>query len=449
MSQSPLDEPSPVSYNSIFDAVNFEDFDDFYALDGMEWTTLDSSGSMVVDLRDGTQEYHGDTEGRVIGPQHDSIGSIQTYPRSEAGLVPNNISDSWEMAMDSPINHEDEPINRFQAAPFSEASRQDITDGRIGPASSLSVSSREDVVNFDRVHPDSVTIGIGLAQNDYSIMPTSYSAIPQHSIWYSHGTISNPSHDQRVGPSSFTGFGHQNSQPFDGPGAVRTHAYGLSEVQGPELDSSWHPIDFHPDQYMEASSSDFIHIPEPRYNNRTAHWINPTGPYSHETVTGQNQWTQSLHTQQFTSPPLFTNSQLSDVNVAAYEDFPMSARIGVDLARTNSPEDMAMMYQGGFSSAQRNVPSINSHVTTHDIIQNRLHQGDVDMRSTPLEPSTSRSSSGQQSNGRHSVTKRRVPEKGPTRMQTKRQKEAAYKVRSEGGACEHSRLIKKVVSGKR
>jgi hypothetical protein len=34
-------------------------------------------------------------------------------------------------------------------------------------------------------------------------------------------------------------------------------------------------------------------------------------------------------------------------------------------------------------------------------------------------------------------------------MQTQEQKEAAYKVRIGGGACEHSRLIKKVVSSKR
>jgi hypothetical protein len=440
MPQLPLDELSPVPYSNIFDA---------FTLDGMEWTVLESSGSMAVDLRGDTQEYHGDTEDRVTSSQHDSIGGIQTYPRSEAGLIPNNISDSWEIAIEIPINVQDDAIDHFQAVLFSEASRKDITDRRIGPASALSTSSREDVASFERIHPDSITIGIGLEQNDYSIMPNSYSAIPQQSTGYSHGILSSPSNDQRVGPSIFTGFGYQNSQPFDDSDAGWTHAYGLSEVQGPELDSSWYPIDFPQDQYMEASSSDFVHIPEPQYRNPTAHWLNPTGAYANETITGQNQRTQSLHTQQFTSPPLFTNSQLSEINVAACEDLPMSTRLGVDFAQTNSPEGMAMMYHGGFPSAQRNLPSINSHVPAHDIIQNHLHQRDVDMISTGLELSTSRSSSGPQSNGRPSVTKREVPERGPTRTQTQQQKEAAYKVRIEGGACEHSRLIKKVVSSKR
>jgi hypothetical protein len=192
---------------------------------------------MAVDLCHGTQEYHGDTEDRITGPQHESIGGIQKLPRSEVGLVPNNISDSWEIAMKSLINDQDDAIDSFQAVPFSEASRQDITDGRIGPASAQSISSREDVMNFDRIHPDSVTVEIGLAQNDYSIMPTSYSAIPWQSIGYSHGTLSNPSHDRRVGPSNFTGFGHHNSQPFDSPGAGWTHVYGVSEVQGAKLNS--------------------------------------------------------------------------------------------------------------------------------------------------------------------------------------------------------------------
>jgi hypothetical protein len=157
--------------------------------------------------------------------------------------------------------------------------------------------------------------------------------------------------------------------------------------------------------------------------------------------------TQSPHTRQLTPPSWSANPQFSDMNVGAYEDFPLPAQVGVDITRTNSPENIAMMYNGSFSSMERNVPNINSHVPAHGIIRNRPHQSDVDMRLTGLELSTARFSSQQQFNGTPSMAKRSVPKKRLSRMLTQQGKEDAYKVRSTGGACELCRLTKKVVSG--
>ncbi|KAH6711794.1 hypothetical protein BKA61DRAFT_658339 [Leptodontidium sp. MPI-SDFR-AT-0119] len=443
MPQHPSDESPSVLHNNQLNTTDFMDFGAYCPLDGTEWIALGSNDNMELSLCTGAQDYHGHTESQDIGLQHDSIGGEPTYSRSEAGLIPNNISASCEMEIDGPINDQDNTTNRFQNPLFSEASRQYITtDGRIAPASSMSVGSKEDVVNFDRAHLDPVTIGIELPQTDYSIMP----AIPQHSIGSPHRTLSNPNHGQRVSASSFTGFGHENPQSFEVPGAVPTYAYGLPEAQDPELNSSWNLFDSHPDQSMEINSSSFNPVSEPWYSNRTANWLNPTGAHAHETLTGQNQWTLSIHPQPLTSQPLFTNSQPPGMIAAAYEDFPSSSWVGVNIARTNSPENMATMYHDGFSSVQRNVPSIDSHIPAHDINLNRLHQGDANMRPTGVVPPTAKFPSRKQSNGRPSVAKRRASEKGPTRTQTEDRKKASYEVRSNGGACEHCRLIKKVGS---
>ena len=427
MSQFPTDEPPSISYNGQLDVTDCDDARASCLLDGSDWIALGDNGNMALSLHAGIQDY----QGHIGGPQHDSIGDEWTYSPCEGGFAP-NIADSWEMEIDVPINNHDDIINSFEGAQFSEASRQyAITHGRIDPASSWPISPIEDLMDFDRAHPG--------PRHDSPIMP----AIPQHSFESPHGILVDPNHDQLFGVSSFTTSGHMNSQHFNIPPAVSTYAYGPSEAQQLALDSSRNPFDLHP--YVASTSCDFIHAQEPWPNSCTANWADPIGTYTHETFTGQNQSTHNFHPQ-LTSLSPFTDSQLSGVIVDEREDFSLSSWVGVNLARTNSLENTAVMHHGALFSAEHNIAS--SHIPAPDLHLNRLHQDDVSMSSAGIEPPSTNFPSQPQSNKRPSVTARGVSKTGSTRFQSDKQKEVAYQIRDKRLACVHSQLTKKAVSSR-
>jgi hypothetical protein len=297
-------------------------------------------------------------------------------------------------------------------------------------------------MNFDNANAEPVNIGIELRQPNDAIMQ----AIPHRSIWSPHGTFPLSNNDQIVESSGFTVIEHLNNQPYNIPGAVTTYAYGFSEAGQLELESSSSTADVHPGQYMDSGSSNFIHIPEQWRNNRTADWGTPTGGYAFETHTAQHQSTVGLHPQQLTSPLLFTDLQASDMIVTGYEDFPLGSWVGVEFPISNSVENMATTYHGRVLEDDY-VPGVNSDIPVADPNLHRLHQLDMDM--SGMEPCVVSSPTQLQYKGRLSVTERGLHQKGSSRNQTEEQRLHAWLVRTNGGACEHAKLLKKKVSSKR
>jgi len=131
------------------------------------------------------------------------------------------------------------------------------------------------------------------------------------------------------------------------------------------------------------------------------------------------------------------------MNVDENEDFKFPSWVDVNLPRTNSLENAAVMHHGNPVSAEYNAANINWHLATSNV-----NQGEVCMSPIEIGPVPAALPSLQQFNRRPGHTQRRVSTKGCKRLQTQEQKEAAYKIRIKRGACEHSRLNKKVVSSR-
>jgi hypothetical protein len=397
-----------------------------YAFGSTGYVLLDNGG-ILASTFDVSPPGSSDTESLHKGASYASHGNESTPSRMAASNAPTNMSDSWEMDIDS--NNSIQGTSSEETIPQIDRS---MTDS--------SVTSRDYVIVTDRAQP-----AAAMSQLDDTTMAGSDPAIRQNSAECSWVQLSNPHQDGFTGLSSSTASGCPNRQSFEAPGAFWTPDHLFSVVQGRELGFPWESIGPHPVQCKKPSTTDPLSIPESQDSREVCDWPARAGALPTEDFSGQH-WPQgNTQMQQHTSQPLFTNPQTSTMNVAAYEDLPLPSRFGFGLARTSSPENTEPIYHESSSSAEINVLGMNTIIPTHGSTQCHRLRGDGDMRPIATKPFKARSSPTQRSNRTSSVTTNGVQKKKSTRTLPESGKENYREARS-NGVCLGCKYNKKLVS---
>jgi hypothetical protein len=333
--------------------------------------------------------------------------------------TPTNMSDSWEMEIDS--------NNSIQGTCPEETIPQ--IDRCIVSMTDSSVTSRDYVIVTDKAQP----VVAMLAGSD--------PAVRQNSAECSWVQLSNRHQDGFTGLSISTASGCPNRQSFEAPGAFWTPDHLFSVVQGRELGFSWESVGPHPVQCKKPSTTNPLGIPESQDSCEVSHSPARAGALPTEDLSGQH-WPQGSTQMQHTSQPLFTNPTM---NVAAYEDLLLYNRFGLDLARTSSPENTELIYHESPSSAENNVLGMNTIIPTHGSTQCHRLRGNEDMRPIATKPFKTRSSPTQRPKRISRVTTNDVQKKKSTRTLPEGGLENYRKTRSKG-ACVDCKCMKKQVS---
>jgi len=401
-----------------------------YAFNGTSYVLLDSDG-MLASTFDVRPPGSSDTESLHEGASYASHGNESTPSRMAASNAPTNMSDSWEMEIDS--NNSIQGSCSEETIPQIDRFSVSMTDS--------SVTSGDYVIVTDRAQPV-----VALSQLGDTTVADSDPAIRQNSAECSWGQLSDGDQYEFTGLSSSTASGCPNRQSSEAPGGFWTPDHLFSAFQDRELGSPWESIGPHSVQSKKPSTTNPLGIPEPQDSHEVSHSPARAGAWRAEDFSWQH-WPQgSTRIQQHTSQPLFTNPQTSTMNIAAYEDHPLHNRFGLGLARTSSPENTELVYHESSSPAEINVLGMNTSIPTHGSTQCHHVRGNEDMKPIATKPVKSRSSPTQRSNRTSSVTTNGVQKKKSTRKPlTKDGKENFHQAKL-NGACVGCRCIKKRVS---
>ena len=401
-----------------------------YALDGTGYVLLDNGG-ILASTFDVNPPGSFDTKSLHEGASYASHGNESTLSRMEASNAPTNMSDSWEMEIDS--------NNSIQGSCSEETIPQ--IDRFIVSMTDCSVTSGDYVIVTDRAQPV-----VAMSQLGDTTVAESDPAIRQNSAECSWGQLSDSHQYDFAGLSSSTAFGCPNRQSFEAPGAFWTPDHLFSAFQDRELGLPWESIGPHPVQCKKSSTTDPLGIPESQDGHEVSHSPARAGAWLAEDFSWQH-WPQgSTQIQQHTSQPLFTNPQTSTMNVAAYGDLPLPNGFGLGLARTSSPENTELVYHESSSPAEINVLGMNTSIPTHGSTQCHHVRGNEDMKPIATKPFKSRSSPTQRSNRTSSVTTNGVQKRKSTRKPLTKDGKENFRQAKSKGTCVGCKCIKKVVS---
>jgi hypothetical protein len=199
-------------------------------------------------------------------------------------------------------------------------------------------------------------------------------------------------------------------------------------------------------------------IPEQQNKHYTPHWpaLAQIIPYS-ETET-QRGWVGSIPIPPNPPQPLLTDGDASALEYTTYDDFPLPARFGDNILRTNSPESIETILNEGSGSGRVNVVDLNCCAPSYNTRHMHYHDdkapahsagsGSTESVSTRSGSNGSNSSSSnfpatQQSSRTRPDQKRVRPR---TRTMTEDGKRKYRLLRLNGGACTDCHGRKKLVS---
>lgn len=386
-------------------------------------------------------------------------GVPTVHPQLEVGTLPiSSTPESRSMEVAYRINNPKDSKDQFQGLSYDEPSRQYPGIPIIGSAT----ISRADVRTLTEPQYQPITPVVSESRQ------AGARSVILHSMPYptlmdgSIHRLSQPAYDRSTWFSSSTAEESSKLQSYQDPRAPNNHPHTFPAVGDCGFSSFMDPVGLFPHS-LYGYTGVLDQITEQQNNHYAPHWpaLAQIIPYS-ETET-QRGCVGSIPIPPNPPQPLLTDGDVSALEYTTYADFPLPARFGNNILRTNSPEPIETILNEGSGSGKVNVVSLNCCAPSYNTRHMHYHDDKAPMHSAGSgstesvstgSGSTESGSSGSNSSSSHfpatQQSSRTRPDQKRVRPRTRTMTEDGKRryrlLRLNGGACTDCHERKKLVS---